>query len=365
MVGTFLVRDFFVVLEGVRGRKGGAIMGQALVGTPLILSPPLSIPYPSLTSRLSSEQDDQLFGLFRNSNSTPEPVGAQEAIDNQESPGRNLQLAIEHISTSIPPPSPDDEDGKISAAILLEITNLEDDDEAGEEEGNAGNNLRPKKPDAYLQIEHIMDDKNQRSSAASKEKSALFHFAIFLRSYFHARGLPNQTPQQLSFDGSSAGERQWDDIIGCFMNYLGKDAMCHGEAERGRISFASATGYASSIKGYYKNRKEIRTQQKTIPVFRSDQWRSLRGKLLKMFQEESRKSGKALSGSHAASTDDDRVAIAKACIWIGTPSMAEYFLQCNDSPCPIPTNRQLANLLSTFSLVIPSLVTPSTVPINQ
>jgi hypothetical protein len=46
-------------------------------------------------------------------------------------------------------------------------------------------------------------------------------------------------------------------MIGNFFNYLGTTAYKYGDQDRGRISYETATGYASSIKVYYTDKLSV------------------------------------------------------------------------------------------------------------
>jgi hypothetical protein len=76
----------------------------------------------------------------------------------------------------------------------------------------------------------------------------------------------------------------WDRIIGHFFNYLGTTAYKYLDQDRGRISYETATGYASSIKVYYKYK--FRTCGPELNVFGETKWRQLRNKLLAQFKED-------------------------------------------------------------------------------
>jgi hypothetical protein len=172
----------------------------------------------------------------------------------------------------------------------------------------------------------------KRNGVRKKENSALFHMGIFLKSYLLEKNVPHVEAAHLCYTGTGRrgmNDAFWDDMIGCFFTYLGTAAMKMGNPVNGRISYSSATGYASSVKTYFT--MKFRGQQDSVPVFQRDVWRTYRLQLLKCFEEEVRKTGKAIAGSHLASTDMDRIGIAKACIWFNTPPMAEFWHLNNTS----------------------------------
>jgi len=109
-------------------------------------------------------------------------------------------------------------------------------------------------------------------------------------------------------------------MIGNFFSYLHTANKC-GDPERGRISYKTATGYASSAKVCYTNK--FRGCGPELNVFCSTKWRELRNKLLAQLKEETKRTGKALVNGHEASEDSDRNAIAIGCCWLGTVEAAE------------------------------------------
>ena len=95
------------------------------------------------------------------------------------------------------------------------------------------------------------------SSASSREKSSIKHFDYFLKSYCNQIGIPVQTHNTIPFRGVS-GKRPtghgevnpcesdqdvcmfWDDVMGCFVEYMGKHARCHCNPKRDRIMKSTA-----------------------------------------------------------------------------------------------------------------------------
>lgn len=117
-------------------------------------------------------------------------------------------------------------------------------------------------------------------------------------------------------------------MIGSFFSYLHKDAYKYGDPDKGRFSYETATGYASSVKIYYTTK--FRNSGPEFNVFGTTKWRELRNKLLSQFKEETKSTGKALVNGHEASEDSDRNAIAIGCYWLGTVEAAE-FLHLNNT----------------------------------
>ena len=169
----------------------------------------------------------------------------------------------------------------------------------------------------------LRDDKG--TSVRDKEKNALKHLNIFLKKY-HARNnnIGNYVrAEDLTYEPTEEKIVWWDNMMGCFFAYLAKEARQRGDLKRERLSYNSATGYASSLKAYFMNK--FRSQQHDVPVFQPDRWRRLRTRLLSSYQEETRVSGKSLTNPHVASSRQDRDAIATGCIWMNSPRAAEFW----------------------------------------
>ena len=122
-------------------------------------------------------------------------------------------------------------------------------------------------------------------------------------------------------------------MIGHFFSYLHKDAYKYGDPDKDRISYETATGYASSVKVYYIDK--LSTCGPEFNVFGVTKWRVLRNRLLAQFKEETKSTGKSLVNGHQDSEDTDRDAIAIGCYWLGTVEAAEFLhlnntmLQCS------------------------------------
>jgi hypothetical protein len=59
-------------------------------------------------------------------------------------------------------------------------------------------------------------------------------------------------------------------------------------------------------------------------VLRDEQWKVLRKQLLKMHTKDCKQTGKKLVNGHEGSTDNDRIAISTACIWVGDAWAAQF-----------------------------------------
>jgi hypothetical protein len=173
------------------------------------------------------------------------------------------------------------------------------------------------------------------ASCDSKLWNALKHLDFFLAGYLEKIKSPIINSRHLTYYGgvktsgtSEEANEWWDNMIGNLFSYLYKDAYKYGDPDKDRISYETATGYASSIKVFYTNK--FRTCGPELNVFGPTKWRELRNKLLAQFKEENKSTGKTLVNGHEASEDTDRNAIAIGCYWLGTPEAAE-FLHLNNT----------------------------------
>ena len=72
-------------------------------------------------------------------------------------------------------------------------------------------------------------------------------------------------------------------MIGNFFSYLHQDAYKYCDRDKGKVSYETATGYASSVKVYYINK--FQNQGPELNVFGLSKWRELRNKLLAQFNQ--------------------------------------------------------------------------------
>jgi hypothetical protein len=179
--------------------------------------------------------------------------------------------------------------------------------------------------DAHAEEELCFTDArdDQSNSVREKQKNALKHFNFFLKVHCAQKKVPTCKADDLIFDGTDQCISEWDTMIGCFFSYLAKHARCGCDPKKERVSYNTATGYASSIKAYFVNR--FRAHAVDIPVFRSDRWKHLRVRLLSNYEEEHRATGKSMVNPHEASSKEDREAIGTGCIWLNTPSAAVFW----------------------------------------
>jgi hypothetical protein len=189
--------------------------------------------------------------------------------------------------------------------------------------------------DKELDYESYVDIRlDNLASSDTKTSNTLKHLDIFLVSYCKKIKAPYINGCDLTYYGVKTSgtiidaNMWWDDMIGSFFSYLHKDAYKYGDPEKGRVSYETATGYASSVKVYFTNK--FRHIGPEFNVFGTTKWRVLRNKLLSQFKESTKCTGKALVNGHESSEDSDRNAIAIGCYWLGTVEAAE-FLHLNNT----------------------------------
>jgi hypothetical protein len=136
-------------------------------------------------------------------------------------------------------------------------------------------------------------------------------------------------------------------MIGSFFSYLYKDAYKYGDPDKGRVSYETATGYASSVKVFYTT--QFCNSGPEFNVLGTTKWRQLRNKLLSQFKEETKSTGKALVNGHEALEDSDRNAIAIGCYWLGTVEAAE-FLHLNNTMMQCSGRGTEVSLLTKYSV---------------
>jgi len=183
--------------------------------------------------------------------------------------------------------------------------------------------------DKELDLDALCDIRTVNfASWESKAFNALKHLDTFLGSYLKKIGVPHTSCSRLTCCGIKTSgtfeeaNRWWDDMIGNFFSYLHKNAYKRCDPLQGRISYETATGYASSVKAYFT--EKFRNDGPQLNVFVSTRWRALRNRLLAQFNEETKSTGKPLVNGHQASEDSDRDAIAIGCFWLGTVEAAEF-----------------------------------------
>ncbi|CAB9530201.1 hypothetical protein SEMRO_2786_G337030.1 [Seminavis robusta] len=157
---------------------------------------------------------------------------------------------------------------------------------------------------------------------SNKTLSALNYCNHFLKSYCKKEGIRYHRLEDIEFGGiDKSGNPFWDKMIASFLHYLGSTAKRNFDDSNDGLSYQTATQYASAVKQFVVNQFRLEDR---ISVFRDEQWRVLRKQLLSMYKENCRKNGKALVNGHEGSSDDDRVAIGTACIWVGDQRSAQF-----------------------------------------
>ena len=146
-------------------------------------------------------------------------------------------------------------------------------------------------------------------------QSGLNNCSHFLKSYCAKEKINYMRLEDIPFEGiNGKGNAFWDKMIASFMHHLGSTA---------KLQWNSASKYASNVKTFLVDK--FRTEER-ISVLRDEQWRVLRRQLLSMHTKECKKTGRKLVNGHEGSTDDDRIAIGTACIWIGDTKSAQFLM---------------------------------------
>jgi len=194
------------------------------------------------------------------------------------------------------------------------------------------------------------------SSAKKKINMALKHLNIFLKDYLvQVKATKVADAAELPYSGFECNppfeskDAFWDDLMGCFFDYLALHAYVGGKSEKGRLSYSSATGYASSIKSFYTNK--FRKLGPELRVFTESCWRCLRNKLLTAYKKHALAGGKSILTPHITSTVEDRRALAIGCFWSGSTDLAE-FLHLNNAKFHLCGRGSEVSLLRVESLYL-------------
>ncbi len=163
----------------------------------------------------------------------------------------------------------DDVSTPMQLTPLQELTSLfdDDDDEEEEEEEQKGNNevvqfmdeiTGEAKEQAAKEQEEITDMMDEiEKSAQSKLRSALNHLDYFLKRYANQKEetYVAATDIELCREPSLPTQKSphWFNVmLGCFFKYLCQYAYQYLDAAKGRLSYGTASGYASSIKSFFE-----------------------------------------------------------------------------------------------------------------
>ena len=174
--------------------------------------------------------------------------------------------------------------------------------------------------------------KNPRPSAKSKLNKALNYLNRFLEDYCkHQLKIDVVTADKIPYEGIPPRTKQpeiqkfWDDLINCFITYIGEHASYKRKADSEAIiiSKQTAEGYTSSVKSFFTDKFQFHTPR--LSIFEQPHWSKALRALRALKKEHNRKIGKSESTEEVSSTRVDREALAKACIWKGTSEFAEYW----------------------------------------
>jgi hypothetical protein len=188
------------------------------------------------------------------------------------------------------------------------------------------------------EIDHdkdILMDLRDNNCASNKTSAAIKQFNFFLVKYCEEKKFPfrattiDQIPYEglegingLNRHGPDYIQIFWSELMGSFFNYLAFHAYKFLKKQNGQISYESATGYASAIKMHFER---VRFRHKPeIRFFSESNWRKFRNLLYAKHSNHCRKNGKKLTNPKIASSPDDRIAMARACFWLGNADSAEF-----------------------------------------
>ena len=211
-----------------------------------------------------------------------------------------------------------------------ELETTEEDNEEEEEQSTLNGSV-----ESHWRLNNIMD--STRASAKRKEKSAMGHLRFFINTYYKDL-MPEEggkrlliDPLDFTYTGKSPhgmNNNWWDNMIGCFLGYLGGPATQRRIIGGKKLSYGTADGYASAVKMYFMRKFRAEAD---VPVFKENNWRIGRFKLRKAFEEHCRITGQTMNNPHVASTEEDRRMIAVAALFLATRKMGEFWNLNNTS----------------------------------
>ena len=169
------------------------------------------------------------------------------------------------------------------------------------------------------------------ASKTTKQNNALTHFNYFLKTYCSQIGVNTVEANNIPHYGIPKGENNksifefWGKMMGCFFDYMGKDAKVRCDPNGNRLAHGSASQYCSSVKVFFTNKFRDEPIFQQVPVFQENQWKQLKTKLRGKYREGNRALGKRMVEGKASSTREDREAMATGCVWLGTAETAEFW----------------------------------------
>ena len=83
----------------------------------------------------------------------------------------------------------------------------------------------------------------------------------------------------------------WDDLMGCFVEHMGKHARCGCNPKRDHTMKNTAPQRSSGLKEFLANRR-FRNELLRIPIWQKEQWSKLLSKIDGFCRESSRREGK-------------------------------------------------------------------------
>ena len=165
------------------------------------------------------------------------------------------------------------------------------------------------------------------ASASSKQQNSLSHFDCFLQDHCVQIGVPVVKAEAIPYHSLPLNESPrdvnefWDKLFGAFTTCLcGAKHRC--DPNRETVMFSTADGHLSSAKKHFATKFR---HEPPISVFETKQGSDLQDRLKARFRDSSRVSGKPMAKPKHSSTREDREALSKGCIWLGTAEAAEFW----------------------------------------
>ena len=147
------------------------------------------------------------------------------------------------------------------------------------------------------------DEKMSRKSVEDRDANAIKHFNCYMITY---RKVLTFTIVNIPLSMLN------ENLIHGWYIYLGKDARKYCDKSHDRLSHHTSDNYASAIKSHVVQR--CLKEKVDIPAVFDDRYsKKYRSKLLSMYVEDSLQTGKQLSESHVAATQQDRIASSIFC----------------------------------------------------
>ena len=132
-------------------------------------------------------------------------------------------------------------------------------------------------------------------------------------------------PEDINTYNPNARKAQWySEMLEGFQHYLAHKAHKFKQSHRPLISHNAASNYLSDVKMWIL-RQNTHITSGDIPILDPARWKSSRQNMLCHIVVRCRNDGSRVSNGHLPATQQDRKAMALACVWLGTKEGAEFF----------------------------------------